>query len=370
MLFPHLRKYFTWTYWSEILTGLWQSMHTTRFWREFVFMTAGMLIGAAAIYYFLLPSNIVMGSVSGFCMIINALIGGNADTLSYLMIGCNALLLILAFMLIEGEFGAKTVYTSLILGPFIQLWDKIYPYTNLTHKVIDNPEILSRVLSGETVLDIHGNPYIVNHAGELMEKVRDTVMSAGLGLGDVWFDMMCFVFLLSVCQAFEFHINASTGGLDILAKIINKYWHFDMGTSVFIGGAVICSMAFAINDFRMVVIGLMGTWINGLVIDYFMATFNRRKRVCVISDDYEQIRKYIIYTLLRGCSLYPLKGGYSGEDKVEVQALLTQEEFSSLLNFMRENNIHGFTTAGNCSEVYGLWMRHKKTHGKLEAYNE
>ena len=333
-------------------------------------MTVGMMLGAAAVYYFLMPSHLVVGSISGLSIVINTALGGNADTLSYWVMGINAFLLVLAFFLIGNEFGAKTVYTAMILGPLIQVWDRIYPYVNLTHKVIDAPEIQAQLQAGQTVLDAHGNPYILNRAGEVMEQVRDTVMSGGLGLGDIWFDLLCFVLLLSACQAFLFRINASTGGLDILGKIVNKYFHFDIGTSVAISGAIICCTAFLINDFRMVMIGLIGTWINGLVIDFFTAALNRRKRVCIISEQHERIRQFIIRDLVRGCSLYKVQGGYSGEENIEIQVLLTQNEFSSLMEFVRNNNIKAFITAGNCSEVYGLWFKHRKHNGKVEVLTD
>jgi uncharacterized membrane-anchored protein YitT (DUF2179 family) len=120
----------------------------------------------------------------------------------------------------------------------------------------------------------------------------------------------------------------------------------------------------------MVVIGIIGTWINGLAIDYFMASLNKRKRVCIVAADHERIRSYIVDTLVRGCSLYKIQGGYSGEEHVEIQALLTQDEFSSLMAFIRNNKIKAFITAGNCSEVYGLWFRHKKKDGKTIIVNE
>jgi len=224
--------------------------------------------------------------------------------------------------------------------------------------------------AGQTVLDANGNPYILNRSGEVMERVRDSVMGGGLGMGDVWFDLICFVLLLSICQAFMFRINASTGGLDILGKIVHKYLHFDIGTSVAIGGVIICCTAFLINDFRMVVVGIIGTWINGLAIDYFTASLNKRKRVCIVSAEPERIRKYIVEDLVRGCSLYDVEGGYSREKHVEIQSLLTQDEFSSLMAFIRNKHIKAFITAGNCSEVYGLWVRHRKHNGKLEAFTE
>ena len=366
----HLKQYFTLAHWSNLFSSFWHALGTRKFWKELIMMTIGMSFGAAAVYYFLMPSHLIVGSISGLAIVLNTLVGGSPDTFSYLVMGINAFLLLLAFILIGNEFGAKTVYTAMILGPLTQMWDRVYPYTNLTHKVIENPDILAQLQAGQTVLDAHGNPYLLSRSGEVLEQVRESVMSGGLGMGDVWFDLICFVLLLSACQAFLFRINASTGGLDILGKIVNKYFHFDIGTSVAIGGAIICCTSFLINDFRMVVIGIIGTWINGLAIDYFTASLNKRKRVCIISEDPERIRTFIVDKLVRGCSLYKIQGGYSGEEHTEIQVLLTQDEFSSLMAFIRNNNIKAFITAGNCSEVYGLWFRHKKHNGKIEIVNE
>lgn len=366
----YLKQYFTVAYWSELLRTFWKALGTKKFWRELLMMTVGMSFGAIAVYYFLMPSHLIVGSISGLSIVLNTLIGGTADTFSYWVMGINAFLLLMAFILIGNEFGAKTVYTAMILGPLTQLLDRIYPNTNFTHKVIEAPDILSQLQAGQTVLDANGNPYILSRSGEVMERVRDSVMSGGLGQGDVWFDLICFVLLLSACQAFLFRINASTGGLDILGKIVNKYLHFDIGTSVAIGGVIICCTSFLINDFRMVVIGIIGTWINGLAIDYFTASLNRRKRVCIVSEEPERVRKYIVEDLVRGCSLYKVQGGYSGEEHTEIQTLLTQDEFSSVMAFIRNNHIKAFITAGNCSEVYGLWFRHKKKDGKTIIVNE
>ncbi len=363
-----VQQYFSKNYWKEILASVKHALATKKFWREFVVINIGIMIGAAAVYYFLMPSNLIIGTISGLSIVINTLLGGNPDTFSYWVMGINAVLLIMAFLLIGNEFGVKTVYTAMILGPLTQLCDKIYPYTNFTHKVMEyqDPAILDKLKRGVEVLDANDNPYILNRAGQIMEQVRDSVMSSGLGMGDVWFDLVCFVLLLSICQTILFRVNASSGGLDILAKIINKYMHFDIGMSVSIGGAMICCTAFLINDFRMVVIGLIGTWINGVVVNYFMASMDLRKRVCIITHEHEKVRQYIVHTLLRGCSLYRVEGGYSGEEYVEIQALLTQEEFANVLAFMRDNKIQAFTTAGNCSEVYGLWIKHRKRNGRLE----
>ena len=366
----HLKQYFTLAHWSELFKSFWEALFTWKFWKELVMMTVGMTFGAIAVYYFLMPSHLIVGSISGLSIVLNTLFGGTTDTFVYWVTSINAFLLLMAFILIGNEFGAKTVYTALILGPLTKMLDRIYPNYLFTHQAINAPDIMAQLQAGQTVLDPNGNPYLLSRTGEVMERVRDSVMSGGLGMGDVWFDLICFVLLLSACQAFLFRINASTGGLDIIGKIFNKYLHFDIGTSVAIGGIMICCTSFFINDFRMVVIGIIGTWINGLAIDYFTASLNKRKRVCIVSNESDRVRQYIVETLVRGCSLYKIQGGYSGEEHIEIQTLLTQDEFSSVMAFIRNNHLQAFITAGNCSEVYGLWCRHKKIHGKTIVVNE
>ena len=288
---------------------------TWKFWKELFIMTGGMAIAAASVYYFLMPSKLVVGSITGLSIVIGNLLNaaGIGIKVSQVIVIINAILLVLAWLLIGKEFGAKTVYTALILGPLIDMWEKILPIETLLEP-------------GATSL-----------------------------MNDPWFDLICFVLILSASQTILFHINASTGGLDILAKIVNKYLHFDIGTSVSIAGVVICCTAFAINPFRLVIIGIIGTWINGITLDYFTASLNRRKRVCIISKDYDQIRRFIIEKLSRSCSLYEVTGGYTLEKSMEIQVLLTQNEFSDLMAYIRNNELHSFITAGNVSEVYGLW---------------
>lgn len=307
------------------MKGILSVLSTWKFWKELIIMTVGMAIAAASVYYFLMPSKLVVGSITGLSIVIGNLLSaaGIGIKVSHVIVIINAILLVLAWLLIGKEFGAKTVYTALILGPLVDLWEKVLPIEKLLEP-------------GQTSL-----------------------------MNDPWFDLLCFVLILSASQSILFHINASTGGLDILAKIVNKYMHIDIGTSVTVAGAVICCTAFAINPFRLVVIGLIGTWINGLTLDYFTAGINRRKRVCIISSKHEEIRKYIIEQLERGCSLYEVTGGYNGNKNVEIQALLTQDEFANLMDFMKVNDYHGFITAGNVSEIYGDWNQKKRKKKKV-----
>lgn len=289
-------------------------------------MTLGMMVAAAAVYYFLVPSKLIIGTISGLSIVIAGVfeIFGISVKISVVIMIINAILLVLAWLLIGKEFGAKTVYTAMILGPMMDVWGMILPYE------------------------------------QLLEPGQTSVM------GDIWFDLMCFVLLLSFSQALLFRINASTGGLDILAKIVNKYLHFDIGASVSVAGAVICCTAFAINPFKMVVIGLIGTWINGIVVDYFTASLNMKKRVCIISKDYKRLQDYIINDLVRGVTLYEVTGGYSNTKTMEIETLLTKDEFAKLMELINTEQINAFITAGNVSEVYGLWIKDKQKFRKRQ----
>ena len=302
-----------------------------KFWKEMIIITVAMSIAAAAVYYFLMPSKLIVGSISGLSIVISGIFEkflGITVKVSLVVFIINALLLLLAYFLIGKEFGLKTAYAALVLAPLIDMWEIICPSEKL-------------LAQGTTSI-----------------------------MGDIWFDLICFILILSASQAILFRINASTGGLDIIAKIVNKYLHYDMGMSVTIAGVLICCTAFAINPFRLVVIGLIGTWMNGIIVDYFMISLARKKRVCIISKDYERIRNYIINDIVRGCSLYEVTGGYSGEQTMEIQSLLTQDEFVNLMGWIRDNDIKCFMTAGNVSEVYGFWSESKKRHLSAKSNNK
>ena len=292
-----------------------------KFWKELVIMTIGMLVVAACVNYFLTPASMIIGTISGLSIVISKLTAG-AVSVGTMIVIINAILLVLAWLLIGKEFGAKTVYTAMILGPLVNLEEKLLPWENLA-------------------IPVPG---------------MDGTVSV---MGNLWFDLLCFILMLSASQAILFSINASTGGLDILAKIVNKYLHFDIGKSVTIAGGIICCTAFLINDPRMVIIGLIGTWLNGIVVDYFTAMLNNRKRVNIVSKDTELLRQFIINDIHRGCTLHEVIGGYSNERSVELQTLLTKDDFAKLRQYIDDNHISAFMTVDNVSELFGFWNKNK-----------
>ena len=297
-----------------------------KFFKEFLIMTVGMMVAAIAVHYFLQPSKMIVGSISGLSIVIYRITGIPVSALTFII---NVILLVLAFVLIGKEFGAKTVYTALVLSPWLWVFEAIDKKFNI------DPTKLFDWAGGNI---------------------------------DYWFYLFCFVLILSLSQAILFRINASTGGLDIIAKIVNKYAHIDIGTSVTVAGAIICCSAFAVpgNSLYLVLMGFIGTWINGIMVDHFTAGLNARKRVCIISPKYQELQEFIVHDLVRGVTLYEVTGGYSNEKKVELEAILTNDEFAKLMEKIRVEDIPVFMTSGRVTEIYGTWHQHKRKANKIE----
>lgn len=231
---------------AEIWSKVSHLLSTKKFWMELLVMTVGMFVASSAVHFFQVPSKLVIGSFSGLALVVYQLFP-IVSVGTYLLL-INIVLLILSFILLGNEFGAKTVYTSLIVGPMVDFLQWLFPMKQSLFAV--------------------------------------TIAGTGQVMLDPWFDLLCFVLVLGLSQSILFSINASTGGLDIVAKIVNKYCHLNLGSSVMVCGCVICSMAILVNDISMVLVGLIGTWLNGLVINYFMEKINQKTRVFIISDDH------------------------------------------------------------------------------------
>ncbi|MDU5344967.1 MAG: YitT family protein, partial [Prevotella bivia] len=190
--------------------------------------------------------------------------------------------------------------------------------------------------------------------------MKDSIFTTYIGtqaIPNPWFDLLSFVLILSASQAILFSINASTGGLDILAKIFNKYFHIQLGTAVTIAGGLICCTAFLINPVHLVVIGLIGTWLNGLILNYFMSSMNSKTRVFIISDDHVRIKTFITEHLGKGCTLHEVIGGYSGDRKIQLEVVLDKDDFGKLIDYMGKEQIPSFISSDVVSEVYGLWKK-------------
>ena len=226
----------------------------------------------------------------------------------------NAALLVIGFIFIGKEFGAKTVYTSIMLPVFLFIFEKIVP----------NNKSLT---------------------------------------GDILIDTICYILVVSIGLAMLFNANASSGGLDIVAKIVNKYLHVEIGKAMTITGMCVAVSSIFVYGTKEVILSILATYVNGIVIDNFIGGFNRRKRVCILSDHYEVVQKFITEELKRGVTLYAAVGGYNKTEKIEIVTILTQNEYGKLLEYLHTVDMRAFVTVSTVNEVIGEWNVKKKVRG-------
>lgn len=270
--------------------------------RDYVYITMGILLVALGIHFFLVPSNLAAGGVSGLAIVINNYV----PTLSVgiLMLIMNVILFLIAFIAIGPKFGGKTIYASLGLSGVIWALEKLYPvkdpFTN---------DLLLNLLIG--------------------------ILVSGIGMGIV------------------FNRNASTGGTDIIAKIINKFFHVDMGKSLLMSDFLITLLAGMAFGKEVGMYALLGVIMNGFLIDGVINGLNVSKQVTIISSKGEEIKAYIMEGLGRGVTIYDAKGAYTGEEKEVLITLMNRKEFIRLREFIREIDKRAFITVSNVHEVLG-----------------
>lgn len=278
-------------------------MKNTETLREYGLITAGSVLIAAAVGFFMVPGDLVLGSVAGLAMVLSQVLPLRVATLNMIL---NILFLLLGFIFMGRSFGSKTVYASVL-----------YP--------------------------------------ALVWGIDMVLLDLASMTGDTWLDLLCFIFLVSAGQAILFHVNASSGGLDVPAKILNKYFHIDIGKAVTVCGLVTVVSSVLVYDLRTMIVGILGTYLNGVVVDEFVSGFSRKKRVCILSDRHEEIKEYILHKLSRGVTVYQAVGGFEGKERPELVTILTKTEYAQLMAYVRRTDPDAFLTVTAVSEVAGTW---------------
>lgn len=267
--------------------------------KEFIVITFATLIVSAAVFFFLIPSQVSVGSISGLAMILGNIIPLHISIIIFIL---NGLLLIIGFLLIGKEFGAKTVYTSLLLPLFLRIFEIWFPDFS----------------------SINGDPFL---------------------------DMVCYIFVVSIGLAILFRENASSGGLDIVAKLLNKYFRMDMGKAMALPGMCVALSSILFYDKKLVVLSLLGTYLNGLVLDHFIFGLNLKKRVCIISEKESEIRSFILNRLHSGATIYEGRGAYDGQPKTEIITIVDKNEYALLMSYLLKTDPSAFVTVYTVSEV-------------------
>ena len=267
--------------------------------RECFIITFATLIVSAAVFFFLLPSQVSVGSISGLAMILGNVIPLHMSVITFIL---NGILLIAGFLLIGKDFGAKTVYTSLLLPLFLRVFEIYFPDFS----------------------SINGDPFL---------------------------DMVCYIFTVSIGLAILFRENASSGGLDIIAKLLKKYLHMDMGKAMALPGMCVALSSILFYDKKLVVLSLLGTYLNGIVLDHFIFGLNLKKRVCIISEKEAEIRDFILNRLHSGATLYEGRGAYNDQPRTEIITIVDKNEYSLLMSYLLKTDPSAFVTVYTVSEV-------------------
>ena len=276
--------------------------------KDILTLLIGMFIVSIAVYYIMMPSKLVVGTISGLVIVLTNFVPLQASTLTFLL---NVFLLILGFIFIGKEFGSKTVIASLLLPVYLRIFEIVTP----------NPP----------------------------ELTEDLLMNT-----------LCFVLVISLGQAILFNINASSGGLDIVGKLMNKYLHIDIGTSLAISGFVIAATSILVYDRQILIHSLLGTYLGGVVLDHFLDGFRIRKKLSIISPKYPEIKDFVVTQLHRGVTLYHVHGGWDNQERVELVTILQKNEYAQVLAFISKVDPHAFVTVSTTGEVIGEWNPHNR----------
>lgn len=271
----------------------------TKIMMEGLILTAAVAIIAAAVYFFLVPSHTSVSSISGLGIVLSNFISLPLSVITMIL---NVILLIIGFFTCGKEFGVKTVYTSILLPVFLGVFEKIFP------------DFVSMTNSQEL-------------------------------------DVLCYILVVSVGLSILFNRNASSGGLDIVAKIMNKYLHMELGKAMSLSGMCVALSAVLVYDKKTVVLSILGTYFNGIVLDQFIFGHNIKRRVCIITQKEEELREYIIHELHSGATIYEAYGAYNMQKHNEIITIVDKTEYQKLMNFINTLDPKAFITVYNVSDM-------------------
>lgn len=267
--------------------------------REVVTMTGAVVIIAAAVYFFLVPSHTSVSSISGLGIVLSNFV---PLPLSWITMILNVVLLLVGFLTCGREFGVKTVYTSIALPVVLGIFEVVFPdFVSMT--------------------------------------------------GSQELDVICYILVVSIGLSVLFNMNASSGGIDIVAKIMNKYLRMDLGKAMSLSGMCVALSAALVYDKKTVVLSVLGTYFNGIVLDHFIFDHNVKRRVCIITKYEEELRKFILHELHSGATVYEAIGAYNMQKRNEIITIVDKVEYQKLMNYINKLDPKAFITVYTVSDM-------------------
>ena len=274
-------------------------MEKKRIAKDFLWITAGTVVVGTSVFFFLMPSRLIVASISGIAILLNHVVPLPVSVLTLLL---NIVCLVLGFLLVGREFSGKTVYTSILLPLVIGFYEWLLP-------------------------DFHSMT------------------------GDVFADMFCYIFLVGMGLAMLFTRNASSGGIDIIAKIMNRYLHMDLGNAMSAAGICISVSAIFVYDVRTVVLSLLGTYLQGQAVDHFIFGMGARRKVCILSEKTEELLDYFLHDLNCGATLYEAVGACRGSRYREIVAIVDKQKYTRLMSRLEKTDPNAYVTVYTVKEI-------------------
>ena len=267
--------------------------------REFFNITVGTVITACAVFFFMMPSHVTVGSATGLALVISEFVPLSVSAITMIM---NVGLLLIGFLLIGPEFGAKTVCCAVLLPAVIGVLEWVFPdFQSLT--------------------------------------------------GDPLIDVICYILVVGVGLSMLFTANASSGGLDIVAKLMNKFLGMELGKAMSTSGILVALSSALCYDKKTVVLSILGTYFGGMVLDHFIFGIDIKRKVCILSPKYDEITRFILHELHSGASHYDLYGAYDGSVRREIVTIVDKQEYRRLMDYVHKADPKAFVTVYSVNEI-------------------
>ena len=267
--------------------------------KDYAIITFATVWVATAVFFLLIPSQTAVGGITGLAIVLSNIIPLSVSTISLIM---NIILLILSFILLGKEFGIKTVYTSILTPVIVGVYERIFPN--------------NQSLTGSSFMDV-----------------------------------VLYCFFVGIPLAMLFNRNASSGGIDIVAKILNKLFRMDLGSALSIAGTCVAISAIFVYDLETVAISIFGTYLNGMAVDHFIFGSTQKKRVCILSEKEDEIKNYILHDLHSGATIYDCQGAYDNKIRHEIITIVDKNEYAKLMNYITKTDERAFVTVYAVNEV-------------------
>ena len=277
---------------------------------DFILITIGTIICGVATYFFMVPSNLAIASVSGVAILIGKFVPLSKAMLILIL---NLVLLVISWFFVGREFTIKSIYPSVGLPVVMMI---LGYFTPIYHGVMN----------------------------------------------DQFLDMICYLFLCDLGIALMVVRNASSGGLDVLYKMANKYLNIDFGVATSVIGLFISAPAIFIYDPKTGVLSILGTYVTGIIIDHYVFGMTTKLKVCILSKKNDEICEYIINELHSGVTRYEASGGFTGDKFDEINVIVNRNEYAKLMKHLREVDPDAFATVTNIHDVMYRPKRIAKQH--------